>query len=85
MATRWNAKYPWTRWFALGHFTLKPGRDYDCAMPIMRQQVWNAAARHVPGQRVSVTVGEGDVLEVTVRERSRGRVRRYGGPPKKVA
>lgn len=85
MAARNNAKYRWAEWFAKGAFTLLPSRDFSCETDVMRQQVWNAAAKYAPGRRVSVTPLPTGGLQVTVRERSRRSIRRFGGPPRKRA
>jgi hypothetical protein len=56
--------YPWDSWFARESFRLVRGRDYDCPVSSIIQQVRNAASRR--GLGVSVSEGKDGTLRVTV-------------------
>lgn len=55
----YGVRYPWSKWFLRGRFTLRRGRDYECASHGMAQQVRNTAYKR--GVTVSLEVGDDHV------------------------
>ena len=38
------SRYPWDEWMDGNIWELSPGKDFECSLPSMRQQVYQAAA-----------------------------------------
>jgi len=64
--TNGQVRYPWDKWFAKPKFTIKQGKDFDCAKHSMIVYLRTVAASR--GLSVSVRCVD-DLINVTVRPR----------------